>query len=87
MKKRQYLSMLILTAILASCGEATPSADTTAADAPGTTAAPVETELAPDLPDLDLKGETITILYRDAMKNEFWTEEQNGEIVNDAVYD
>lgn len=87
MKKRQYLSMLLLTAILASCGEAVPAADTTASDAPGTTAAPVETELAPDLPDLDLKGETITILYRDAMKNEFWTEEQNGEIVNDAVYD
>ena len=70
MKKRQFLSMLILAAILASCGEAAPAADTTAADAPDTTAAPVETELAPDLPDLDLKGETITILYRDAMKND-----------------
>ena len=44
-------------------------------------------EPVPDIPDdLDFEGETITILYRDEMKNEFWTEEVNGEVVNDAVF-
>ena len=77
---------LLLTAELAACGEAAqnPTDDAESETSDIQTGA----ELAPDIPsDLDLDGETVTILYREAMKDEFWTEEQNGDVVNDAVYD
>ena len=77
---------LLLTAELAACGEAAqnPTDDAESDTSDIQTGA----ELAPDIPsDLDLGGETVTILYREAMKDEFWTEEQNGDVVNDAVYD
>ena len=83
--KRTITLLLLAALILAGCGESGQPADTTAdSDTPQTDA--VETGITPDLPDLNLNGETITIMYRDSMKNEFWTEEQNGEIVNDAIH-
>ena len=87
--KRIIAYILLLTTIVAACGcgaaENGNDSGTTRSD---DTAAAEEKALVPDVPDdLSLNGETITILYRDAMKDEFWTEEQNGDIVNDAVYD
>lgn len=77
---------LSLTAQFAACGEAAEKpTDDSESD---TSDIQSSAELTPDIPsDLDLGGETVTILYREAMKDEFWTEEQNGDVVNDAVYD
>ena len=87
--KRIIAYILLVAMILAAggCGSADNGNDSGTTRSDDTTAAE-EKALVPDVPDdLSLNGETITILYRDAMKDEFWTEEQNGDIVNDAVYD
>ncbi len=42
---------------------------------------------ADDLPsDLNFGGETVTFLYRDEVVDEFYVEEANGDVVNDAIY-
>ena len=85
---KSIAAILIPLTFLASCGGTQGEANTTTDDKTVTTAPAEDTKLTPDIPDdLTLSGETITILYRDAMKDEFWTEEQNGDVVNDAVYD
>ena len=58
-------------------------ADTVADTVTETTEAP----LVAELPELNLNGEKITIMYRASLKNEFWTEGLSGEIVNDAIYE
>ncbi|MBQ2709467.1 MAG: hypothetical protein IJF67_14450, partial [Clostridia bacterium] len=58
----------------------TPS-DTTAA--PETTADPYPDDL-PD--DLDFGGKPVTFLYREEVSNEFYTDEQTGDVVNDAQF-
>ncbi|MBE6610901.1 MAG: extracellular solute-binding protein [Ruminococcaceae bacterium] len=96
---KKFVTLFLLSSMIlsmAACGgtPATDVQDTTAAD---TTAAPVVDpdgngrEFVEDsLPDdLDFGGETITILTRvgdAAVKGEFIAEEENGDIVNDAVY-
>ena len=58
--KKSACFLLILTAMLAACGEtAAPSSDTTAA--PDTTTSAPETELVPDLPDKTYDGKTFTV--------------------------
>ncbi len=51
------------------------------------TTAETETELTDNVPDtVKLGGDTVTILYREAMANEFIaSDEYAGEIVNDAI--
>ncbi len=86
---KRLLSFLLLASMLlcTACGGTSASADTTAAPDSGT-AAPDETTYADDLPEgLDFGGETVTFLYRSEIADEFHTEDQNGEVVNDAVYD
>lgn len=89
MKHRHSSSILLCllaAAILASCGEASAPVDT-AADttaAPETTADPYPDDL-PD--DLDFGGKPVTFLYREEVASEFYTEEQSGDVVNDAQYD
>lgn len=40
-----------------------------------------------DLPtDLNFNGETVTFLYREEVVDEFYVEEANGDVVNDAIY-
>lgn len=42
---------------------------------------------ADDLPsDLNFGGETVTFLYREEVVDEFYVEEANGDVVNDAIY-
>ena len=49
---------------------------------------PEETELKPDLPQKDLDGYEFTVYSRDAEHHtkEVFSEELNGEVVNDAVF-
>ena len=84
---KHYLSVILLLALLtASCGTQGPSNDTTAPDAGTTT--PV-TEAGYDYAGHDLGGRQIMVLTA----NSYWgmnvhldAEEQNGEPLNDAVY-
>ena len=97
MKKTVLLSLTaaLLLSALASCGEnASAGAAETLPDTPKDTAASRETEpvtepaILPDVPDtLDLGGDTYTIMFREALGDEFYAEKPNGEVVNDAVYE
>ncbi|MBQ2708502.1 MAG: extracellular solute-binding protein [Clostridia bacterium] len=85
--KKQWISMMLLVSMLASasCGTSGAANDTTDAAEDDSTTAAEETGFNPGLPaDLDFGGEEITILWRKG-QNEF-AEEQNGDIVNDAMY-
>ena len=90
------LAIVMLLASLAACAETsggenetTASAETvapTATDAPETE--PEETIVGDDVPELDFKGEDIVILgrNRDWVADEIIVSDENGTIVNDAVY-
>lgn len=91
-----FLSILMLLPILISCAETQDVEDTTASaastEAPAVTedTTPAETELiSMTLPsDLKFGGATVTILSRDAsfVSDEISVEDQNGSMVNDAIY-
>lgn len=89
------LTAALLLSAPASCGEsAAESAAETLPDTPKDTAASAETEpvtepaILPDVPDtLDLGGDTYTIMFRDALGDEFYAEKPKGGVVNDAVYE
>ncbi len=95
------LALLMLVGTLSACAQSDGSADVTAdpttTAAPDAATVPAETTdptvdangfKRDDLsPELDFGGETITILYwDDCEKQEFFADEINGEIVNDAIY-
>ena len=81
-------SVLLLTAILASmsaCGGAASTADTTAADT--TTAAPeTEKPYLDNLPEQDFGGVDFTMLIRETRADFLVSDEEIGEVVNDAIY-
>ncbi|MBO5219847.1 MAG: extracellular solute-binding protein, partial [Clostridia bacterium] len=92
MKNKRLLSLLLLTAMLAStaCGGDAPAADdTTAADAGETTTAAPETE-AYQWADIDLGGREVTLLNVPLtlwnMNTELDFEAQTGETLDDAIY-
>ncbi len=91
------LAFLMILPMAVSCAETNDGTDTTDPGvetvAPAGTDAvtePAETELkSATLPeDLDFKGETVTILSRDSafVSDEMWVDDQNGSMVNDAIY-
>lgn len=94
--KRPLISTVLLAAQLAaiaSCGGSNTDVDTTKADT--TTALPSDMEITranyPDTvpTDLDFGGETLTIISRNdntLYLSEFTAEEENGDILNDAIY-
>lgn len=93
MKRTRLISLslcLLLPAFAASCSRepavsagTTGAADTEAVSEIGTT----ERFRRDNLPsDLNLGGDVVTILYRAAMKDEFYADDMNGELVNDAVF-
>lgn len=90
MKQYKIAAFMLASLLLVSCGTTAPLSDVTETSDNSDSLvsdAQFDSEPTPDIPDdLDFEGETITILYRDEMKNEFWTEESNGEVVNDAVF-
>lgn len=92
-RTKQQTAWLLLVAMLAGMMVACGSTETTAETEQTTDTAPItETEETlyelDDLPaDLYYDGTTITTLGRDGMTAvEFFTEELNGELVNDAIY-
>ncbi len=90
LKRKTALAVLLslLCGIFASCG-GTPAGEP-GSDAPAddtTTEAETSSPYADNLPELDLGGEKVTFLYRAESIGEFYVEESNGEIVDDAVHD
>ena len=88
------LAILTVASSFASCADTDEGGDTTtvgetAADA--ATEAETEDPLKDNLPeDLNFGDDTITILSRERegwTAGEIWVESQNGDIVNDAVYE
>ena len=96
------LTILMLLGTLVACAETSdPNAETT--PAPAVTNAPSEEDTAAttedlydkdgflksSLPDeLDFGGETITVLWwTDVERPEFYVEDTNGELVNDAIFE
>ncbi len=86
------LALLVsLSPLFASCSDktTTDSSDLITAVPDSETE---ETKILPDLPDADYEGEEFLILDIDApsawwLENfEFYTTEQNGEVLNDAIY-
>ena len=95
MKKNSFLTALLTASLLlsASCGGTTGVTGETTADAPTeTTEAPLTGRKAtPDsLPaDLSFDGQTITLISRhdiELFKWEFYSEEETGDLLNDAIY-
>ena len=99
--KKQLTALLLAALMLAgtfvSCSEqsaessgdsASASVSDGAAGAASEETIPEETELKPDIPDMDLDGYTFRVLTRDTDHHikEVYAMELNGEVVNDAVY-
>ncbi|MBR5445704.1 MAG: hypothetical protein IKV57_06255, partial [Clostridia bacterium] len=93
MKLRNVLCLILAMLLtLAGCG-GTTDADTAAVQdtAAETVAETAETEILPDLPDVTFGGAEFTVLKWDAGNGihdyfEFDTEELNGELLNDSIY-
>ena len=91
---KRTISAFLLIAMLASvsCGSAgtadvTTDDTTTVQDDAETTAAGDDREsVSDDLPARDFGGDKFTMLVRTERKYEFEAEEENGDLLNDAVY-
>lgn len=84
--------MIILTLVLAGCGTGgKPSSVDTSAPTDTSTPSTEPARIYPDLPEMDMEGHTFTILNIDHsipiwVQRDIYAEEQNGELINDAVY-
>lgn len=94
MKRRVFSLMLILSFLLAACGETESETVVTTAGSTDSSSA-VETEFSydPDLPDVDYDGYEFTFAVRgDDSGSDAWhstdivADELNGETLNDAIY-
>lgn len=90
MKKRLISTALFLALLLSavSCGGTTAPTDGTSGETE--TSAPEDTspKYADDLPsDLRFDGKTVTFLYREEVSNEFFADQADGDVVNDAIFD
>ncbi len=89
--KRMLAAFLAALSLLLPLGCAEKAEPQTAVQDTTSAAAetePAETELKPDLPQKDLDGYEFTVYSRDADHHtkEVFSEELNGEVVNDAVF-
>ena len=98
MNKMRFTSILLALMLSASavsaCGdEGTSPAQNISAQTQDIQAEPaVETEpettgIPDDLPETDFEGRTFNLAIRTVKITDFYTDEQNGEAVNDAVFD
>ena len=91
------LALLMLLGTLVACAEtADPTVTTAEAETQDPNASVVTTESIYDengyrlstLPELNYNGETITVLWwNDVERPEFYVEDTNGELVNDAIFE
>ena len=77
--------------LLASCeGEPSDTKTTSTTDIVQDSTT-VDTEIRPELPDVTFEGEEFRIMYRYNSHayniEDIWVEAQNGEVINDAVYE
>ncbi|MBQ2707821.1 MAG: hypothetical protein IJF67_06105, partial [Clostridia bacterium] len=85
----KHFTLLLAMLMLAGCGEAAPSADTTASSAPETTAAVTEDPaLIPDLEVRDFGGTEFCTTTFENVNFHYNTiaEEENGDTLNDAIF-
>ncbi len=89
MKQRITSAMLAALLFLTACGAEPSTGDLTGTASSGTEdSVPNETGRAnakDSLPEKNYGGEVFTILYRNEWAYEFLAEEENGDIINDAV--
>lgn len=93
---KQIGSLILLSAMLVSCGSKVPakpddvtSTPSTSATTPAETEPPVDPATVDELPELDFNGENFVISVQDYggyTAADLFTENQTGEIVNDAIY-
>lgn len=85
---KRFITLLLLAAMLVSCGSgASEGKDTSADNTDSTTEPEVTTESEEaNLPDVDLGGKTFTMLVSGSQIDYFDIEEQDGEVVDDAIW-
>ncbi len=96
MKKKLIALLLLSSLLLSSCGESSvnaPSADTAETTAEIKTEEAVETsefdarkEVPDNLPEKDFGGKEFRVSTKIGTLYEFYTEEEDGELINDALY-
>ena len=92
MKSTRIISLVLLAAMLTgtiACGEAKPSSDDTTAAGTDSETLPAVTgrdAVSDGLPEKDFGGATFTILDRTKYSYEFGVTEENGDLLNDAVF-
>lgn len=92
---KRIITALLFTALLISsisCASEQTTAETTVAARSVETTAPEEDDYGyvdPELPEKDYDGRAFNILYPEwsLYNNYYFAEEDNGEVVNDALYD
>ena len=78
--------LAVLTAV--SCGSAAGTPETGNTDTTNEeTTAPEDTALTDDVPPLDFEGREFRTVEQTSVMYGFAPEEQNGDIINDAVYE
>ncbi|MBE6612816.1 MAG: extracellular solute-binding protein [Ruminococcaceae bacterium] len=83
MKFSAAILVLAMLASLSACGDNASVTETTDAQ---TTPTSTETELSPNLPQIDGGGETLTMYMREAWVYDMFADEQSGDTMNDAIY-
>ena len=90
MKRTISTALLIALLALGSCGESGKTETTTVPESTETTEAETTAAgpIAGYLPDMDLSGFELRVAtWSDDNGKYFWSEEANGEVVNDAVFE
>ncbi len=83
------LALSLIFAVFSSCGKAGDSGKsegTLLADGATEETTEAETGILDFLPNKDFGGESFTILQRDGYDYEFKSEEQTGDLIEDAIY-
>lgn len=89
MKKITAFTLLLANLLLlAACGGSEVSNDTTASAGGDTTAAPVETEVTDDIPELDFGGAPFRVLtgVHGTYPVDTYSAEETGDVLDDTLY-
>ena len=83
MKRSNFITLFLISALLTSCGNVENSDVTTDESV---TNEPTETEISDDLPDVNMKQYEFKFLNFGDYIPSYVPESENGDIVNDAIY-